>query len=131
MNPQTEQNLETAMHGEAFAHLQYLLFAKQALKEGLPDVAALFERTAKIEAFEHFAEEAELLGLVGSTTENLKKAIAGESYEVTTMYQEFAKQATNAGDQAAAERFAEVRGDEMEHRDAYAAALESMTAKVG
>lgn len=129
MNPQTRQNLQTAMHGEAFAHLQYLLFAEQARKEGRTDVAELFERTAKVEAFEHFAEEAELAGLVGSTAENLQKAIAGESYEVTTMYREFAEQAGADGDQAAADRFAEIRHDEMGHRDAFQAALETMKAE--
>lgn len=129
MNPQTRQNLETAMHGEAFAHLKYLYYAEKARQEGHLDVADLFERAARVEGFEHFREEAELAGLVGSTVENLQNAIAGESYEVSTMYRDFAEQAKEAGDQAAADRFAEIRHDEMGHRDAFQAALESLTAK--
>ena len=83
----------------------------------------LFEKTAHVERFEHLAEEAELAGLVGSDADNLSNAIEGESYEVETMYKEFAEQAAADGDQAAASRFAEVRGDEIGHRDAYKAAL--------
>lgn len=126
MNPQTLDHLSTAMHGEAFAYLSYLLYAEQARKEGRLDLAALFERTARIEAFEHFAEEAELAGLVGTSVENLQKAIDGESYEVSTMYREFAEEAASVGDTAAADRFGEIRGDEMGHRNAFETALESM-----
>lgn len=123
MDAKTRENLLTAMHGEAFAYVKYLLYAEHARKNARPELAALFERTAEIERFEHFAEEAELLGLVGSDEDNLRDAIAGESYEVETMYREFAEQAAAAGDQAAADRFEEVRHDEMGHRDAFKAAL--------
>jgi rubrerythrin len=123
MDPRTRENLLAAMHGEAFAYLKYMLFAEQARKGGNFELAKLFEETANIERFEHFAEEAELLGLVGTDEANLRDAIEGESYEVDTMYREFAEQAATAGDQAAAERFAEVREDEMGHRDAYKGAL--------
>ena len=83
----------------------------------------LFEKTAHVERFEHLAEEAELAGLIGSDADNLSEAIDGESYEVETMYKEFAEQAAADGDHAAASRFAEVRGDEIGHRDAFKAAL--------
>jgi rubrerythrin len=123
MNQRTQKNLMTAMHGEAFAFVKYMLFAEHARKNGLPELVDLFEKTAYVERFEHLAEEAELAGLVGSDVDNLSDAIEGESYEVETMYKEFAEQAAADGDQAAASRFAEVRGDEMGHRDAYKAAL--------
>ena len=123
MNQRTQKNLVTAMHGEAFAFVKYMLFAEHARKNGLPELVDLFENTAYVERFEHLAEEAELAGLVGSDADNLSDAIEGESYEVDTMYKEFAEQAAADGDQAAASRFAEVRGDEMGHRDAYKAAL--------
>jgi rubrerythrin len=126
MSEQTQQNLSTAMHGEAFAFAKYMLYAEHARQTGHPDLAALFENTAHTERFEHFAEEARLAGLVGSDEKNLHDAIKGESYEVETMYREFAEQASAAGDQAAAERFAEIRKDEMKHRDAYKAALEKL-----
>jgi rubrerythrin len=123
MNQRTQKNLVTAMHGEAFAFVKYMLFAEQARKNGHTVLADLFEKTANIERFEHLAEEAALAGLVGSDADNLSDAIEGESYEVETMYKEFAEQAAADGDQAAASRFAEVRGDEIGHRDAFKAAL--------
>ena len=123
MNQRTQKNLVTAMQGEAFAFVKYMLFAGQARKNGHSELADLFEKTAKIERFEHLAEEAALAGLLGSDVDNLKDAIDGESYEVETMYKEFAEQAASDGDQAAASRFAEVRSDEIGHRDAYKAAL--------
>ena len=123
MHQRTQKNLVTAMHGEAFAFVKYMLFAEHARKNGHPELADLFEKTAHVERFEHLAEEAELAGLVGSDADNLSDAIEGESYEVDTMYKEFAEQAAADGDQAVASRFAEVRGDEIGHRDAYKAAL--------
>ena len=60
MQDQTRQNLCTAMHGEAFAYVKYLLFAEYAREEGRMDLAELFERTAQVERFEHFREEAQL-----------------------------------------------------------------------
>lgn len=127
MRAQTQENLSTAMHGEAFAFAKYMLYAEHARKTGHPELAALFEETAKTERLEHLAEEAQLAGLVGSDEENLQDAIKGESYEVETMYREFAEQASASGDQAAAERFSEIRKDEMKHLDAYKAALEKLT----
>jgi rubrerythrin len=123
MSAQTRENLSTAMHGEAFAFAKYMLYAEHARKTGHPELAMLFEETAKTERFEHFAEEAKLAGLVRTDEQNLRDAIKGESYEVETMYREFAEQASASGDQAAAERFSEIRKDEMKHRDAYKAAL--------
>lgn len=126
MNDQTREHLLQAMHGEAFAYARYLLFAESARRNGRPALADLFERTAHTERFEHFAEEAELAGLVGTDEENLRAAIEGEAYEVETMYAEFAEQARQAGDTAAAERFAEVRGDEMTHLAGFRQALEQL-----
>jgi rubrerythrin len=129
LNPKTAENLSTAMHGEAFAYAKYLLFAEHARKSGNKALADLFENTAKTEHFEHLAEEAELAGLVGSDADNLKDSIKGESYEVDTMYRQFAEQARAAGDTAAAERFEEIRKDEMKHRDAFKAELTKIESK--
>lgn len=126
MNEQTRNNLLSAMQGEAFAFAKYLLFAEQAHQSGHPDLAALFERTAQVERLEHFVEEAALAGLVGSAAENLRQAISGEAHEVDTMYREFAEQAEAAGENAAAERFREIRSDEAGHLAAFRAALASI-----
>jgi rubrerythrin len=123
LDQKTLDDLSTAMHGEAFAHAKYLLYAEHARKSGNKELADLFEKTANTERFEHFAEEAELAGLVGSDAENLRDAIKGESYEIDIMYLEFAGQAKAAGDAAAAARFEEIRHDELGHQDAFKVAL--------
>jgi rubrerythrin len=123
LNEKTKENLSTSMHGEAFAYVKYLLYAEHARKSGKIELADLFEKTANTERFEHFAEEAQLAGLVGSDADNLKDAIKGESYEIDTMYLEFAEGAKVAKDLAAAARFEEIRHDEMGHRDAFKIAL--------
>jgi rubrerythrin len=123
LDQKTLDNLSTAMHGEAFAYVKYSLYAEHARKSGNQKLADLFDETARTERFEHFAEEAQLAGLVGSDGDNLKDAIQGESYEIDTMYLEFAQKARIAGDTAAAARFEEIRRDEMSHRDAFKAAL--------
>jgi rubrerythrin len=123
LRKQTQDNLSTAMHGEAFAYAKYMLYAQHARMNGNKELAALFMQSASTERFQHFAEEADLAGVVGTDKDNLRDAIAGESYEVDTMYREFAEQATAAGDKAAADRFEEIRRDEMGHRDAFRAAL--------
>src|ERR1039458_7756952 len=99
---ETLDNLSTAMHGEAFAYVKYLLYGEHARKSGNKELADLFEKTANTERFEHFAEEAQLAGLIGNDVNNLKDAIKGECYEIDTMYLEFAQKAKAAGDEAAA-----------------------------
>ncbi len=126
MHTETRDHLLQALHGEAFAFARYMLFAEAARRNGHPALADLFERTAHTERFEHFAEEAELAGLVGCDEDNLREAIAGERYEVETMYPSFAQQAQLAGEAAAAERFAEIRNDESDHLAAFERALEQL-----
>jgi rubrerythrin len=123
VSEQTQTNLFTAMHGEAFAFAKYSLFAKQARSNGHEELANLFEDAANTERLEHFAEEAKLAGLVGTDAENLREAIKGESYEVDTMYRDFERDASAAGDDGPAARFEEIRRDEMKHRDAFKVAL--------
>jgi rubrerythrin len=126
LSQKTEENLSTAMRGEAFAFAKYMLFAKHAEENGNKELAKTFRTAAHIERFQHFAEEAELSGLVGSDADNLRDAIKGESYEVETMYRQFAEQAAAAGDKAAADRFEEIRHDEAGHRSVFKAALNSI-----
>jgi rubrerythrin len=111
----TKTNLDTAMHGEAEAYAKYTVWGKHASDKGNAGVGHLFEGNAAVERQEHFAEEAELAGSVGTTRENLNKAIAGERYESTTMYPTFAKRAKAAGDTAAARLFSHNATDEAGH----------------
>ena len=102
---QTEQNLKEAFAGESQANRRYLYFAQKADVEGYPDVAALFRSVAEGEtghAFGHFDFLREVgdpvTGVpVGSTADNLKSAIEGETYEYTEMYPGFARTARDEG----------------------------------
>lgn len=123
ISPRSRKNLLEAMRGEAFAYAKYKFFAKEARKNGRNELADLFDKTADQEFFEHFAEEAELLGLVGSDEQDLTHAIAGESFEVDTMYKNFAEEAFADGDGAVAHRFEEIRHDEAAHQLAFEEAL--------
>src|SRR5674476_570636 len=90
-------------------------------------LATLFSGTAQVELQEHFAAEAVLAGLVGSNTANLQDSIAGETWEHTTMYPGFAKQATKDKCPAAAALFTEIAVDEGGHAAAYTLALQALT----
>src|SRR6266511_1944064 len=101
----THDNLKTAFAGESQANRRYLYFAQKADVEGYPDIAALFRSVAEGEtghAFGHFDFLAEVgdpvTGVdVGPTTDNLKSAIEGETYEYTEMYPGFARTARDEG----------------------------------
>ncbi len=105
----TEKNLLTAFAGESQARNRYTYFASQAKKEGYVQIAAIFQETADQEK-EHakrlfkFLEGGEVevtasfpAGVIGNTLENLMEAAAGENYEHTTMYPEFARVAREEG----------------------------------
>jgi rubrerythrin len=123
ISARSRKNLLEAMHGEAFAYAKYKMFAKHARENGHLELADLFDRTADQEFFEHFHEEAELLGLIVNDEKDIHDAIAGESYEVDTMYKNFAEEAKADGDLSVAHRFEEIRNDETEHQLAFEEAL--------
>lgn len=136
MNATTRANLDMALRGEALAALKYWLFEQEAEDEGLEDVAELFERIGKEERREHARELATVLGMQGSTRENLVSAIEGEVHEHRRLYPEFASMARQAGDLEAAELFQELGADEHRHADALRDQLERLqgtarTAMVG
>jgi rubrerythrin len=126
ITPATREDLSSAMHGEAFAYASYMLFAEEARRSGRREIAELFEATARTELLEHFAELAALAGLAGTTAANLRTAIQGESHEIDVTYPTYAEHARTAGDGAAADRFEEIRRDELDHLEAFREALESV-----
>lgn len=81
----TKKNLKEAFAGESQANQKYRAFAKKAEKEGFPNIAKLFATTAEAERI-HAEGHLNALDGIGSTLENLKTAIAGETYEFTEMY---------------------------------------------
>jgi rubrerythrin len=97
----TIKNLESALAGESQAHIKYRYFAKIAREEGFEEVAKHFEHTANQELL-HAWGHLELLIGKPSTKECLQKAIDGETYEFTTMYPDFEKEAVFEGNNEAA-----------------------------
>lgn len=126
ISPATREDVSSAMHGEAFAYASYMLFAEEARRNGRREIAELFETTARTELLEHFAEQAALLGLVGTTADNLRTAIQAESHEIDVTYPTYAEHARAAGDAAVADRLEEIRRDELDHLEAFREALESV-----
>jgi rubrerythrin len=88
----TDDNLQAAFAGESQANRKYLAFAKAAEQEGLAQVARLFRAAAEAETV-HAHNHLRVMNGVGKTADNLRVAIAGETYEFEKMYPAFIKQA--------------------------------------
>ena len=116
----TEANLMAAFAGESQARNKYTYYASKAKKEGYEQIAALFLETAENEK-EHAKIWFKLLhdGEIGTTTENLADAAAGENYEWTDMYATFAKEAREEGFTKIAALFEGVAKIEKDHEERY------------
>ncbi len=116
----TEANLMTAFAGESQARNKYTYYASKAKKDGYVQIAQIFEETANNEK-EHAKIWFKLLhdGGVPGTIENLKDAAAGENYEWTEMYAEFAKVAKEEGFDHIAALFEMVAKIEKDHEERY------------
>ena len=116
----TEKNLMEAFSGESQARTKYTYYASQAKKEGYEQIAEIFMETAENEK-----EHAKLWfkelhgGGVPMTIQNLKDAAAGENYEWTTMYSDFAKVAREEGFGDIAKAFESVGSIEKLHEERY------------
>lgn len=118
----TLKNLESALAGESMAHIKYRYFARIAREEGFEDVAKHFEHTADQE-IKHAWGHLELLVGKPTTRECLEKAIAGETYEFTTMYPDFKRAAEIEGNTAAVMEATAQITESQEHADAFAQVL--------
>jgi rubrerythrin len=127
----TETNIITAFAGESQARNRYSFAAKVAQKEGLVQVANIFERTAEQERA-HAKSLFKLLeggevevtasfpaGTIGTTMENLEAAAAGEEHEYMQMYPEFAQVAEEEGFSAIAATFRAIAKAEEQHAKQY------------
>jgi rubrerythrin len=90
--PNTVENLKVAFAGESQANRKYLAFARQAEKEGLGQIARVFRAAAEAETL-HALAHLSNMGGIGTTLENLKSAVSGETYEFTEMYPPMVEQA--------------------------------------
>ncbi len=122
---QTEKNLWSAFAGESQARNKYTYFASKAKKEGYEQIAALFLETAENEK-EHAKLWFKALDGIQNTEENLKEAAAGEHYEWTEMYEEFARVAEEEGFLGLAQQFRGVAAIEKHHEERYQALLKNI-----
>ena len=147
MEKQTLSNLAKAFVGESQARNKYTFYAKVARKEGYEQIAEIFLITAENEK-EHASWLYKLLNelkkkykvkevsidtsvsiTLGTTIENLKAAIAGENYEYTKMYPEFADVAEKEGFKDIAKRLRAIAVAEQHHEERYKKLLKELESK--
>ena len=130
----TIENLKAAFAGESQANRRYLYFAQKADVEGYNDVAAVFRSTAEGETG-HAHGHLDYLAQVGdpatdlpigSSRQNLKAAVAGETHEYTDMYPGMAKQARDEGFGEIADWFETLAKAERSHANKFQKALDGL-----
>lgn len=134
----TIKNMKDAFTGETTANAKYAAFSKKAEEEGYTEIAMLFKAASGAEqihannhkvVLQRMGEEIPTVTPeyeVGSTIENLKNAIEGESYKFNTMYPNFIKDANAAGNYMAQISLTYAYKVEQKHRDFYIAALKAL-----
>jgi rubrerythrin len=130
----THENLKYAFAGESQANRRYLYFAAKADVEGYNDVSAVFRSTAEgetghahghLEYMEACGDPATDLP-IGTTADNLKAAIAGETHEYTDMYPGMAKAARQEGFNEIADWFETLAKAERSHANRFQKALDTL-----
>jgi len=141
--------LAKALVGESLARNRYTVYSKVAKKEGFEQISEIFLLTAANEyehASWHIKMINELLGKskaagqeievpagvgipVGPTKQNLKAAIAGESYETSKMYPGFARIAKAEGYPKIAARLLAIAQAEAHHLERYKKILKAVETK--
>jgi len=128
----TEANLQTAFSGESQARNKYTYYAGIARKEGLNYIADIFEETAHNEMahakmwLKILMSDGETPGSLPSTLQNLADAAAGEHYEWTDMYKNFAAVAREEGFDDIAEYMDGVAAIEKHHEDRYRSLVDNL-----
>jgi len=142
----TITNLTKAFIGESQARNRYTFYANLAKKEGFEHIAGIFLLTAENEKehakwlfrlindlkkqsdenLDEIKVEASAPTILGTTAENLKAAIAGENYEHTEMYPEFANIAEKEGFSEVARRIRAIAVAEKHHEERYKKLLEEI-----
>ncbi len=135
------EDIKAAFTGETTASAKYAAYAKKAKAEGYPKIALLFEAASKSESIHAGNHKAALEQLgekagevtpkfeVKSTKENLEDAVKGETYEVTTMYPGFIKDANEANVSIALISFNYAYQTEQKHKVMYTNALKMLEEK--
>lgn len=121
----TSDNLQSAFAGESQANRKYLAYAKKAEEDGYSQVAKLFRAVAAAETV-HAHSHLRVMDGIKSTAENLEAAIAGEHYEVNTMYPDFLKVSEEEKNARASRSFRHALEVEKIHEEMYKEALASL-----
>lgn len=120
----TIDNLKDAFAGESQANRKYLAFAKKADEDGFKQIAKLFRAAADAETI-HAHSHLRVLGVKG-TKDNLKEAIAGETYEYEKMYPKMIEEAIAEGNLGAKISFSNANAAEKVHANLYKQALDAV-----
>ena len=138
-NEMTAQNLRSAFGGESQAYQRYIVWSKKAEKDGFENVGLLFKAVAyaeEVHAGNHFNALSNIEGdfLVasgagfglGSTSDNLEGAIAGEEFEIEQMYPSYYAVAENQEEKDAMRTFNWAMEAEKNHAELYRSAKEAV-----
>jgi rubrerythrin len=121
----TLENLKEAFAGESLANRKYLAFAKRADDEGFGQVAKLFRAAAEAETVHAHAHLRAMEG-IGSTEENLREAVGGETHEFENMYPGMIAEAKDEGFKKAQRSFDFANQVEQIHARLYQKALDTL-----
>ena len=132
---QTHENLKAAFAAASQANRRHLWFAQKADIEGFPDLAMLFRSVAESETGHAHGHLDFLCDVgdpvtgepIGDTEQNLKAAIAGETYGYTEMYPGFARTARQEGLTDIAEWLEVLARAEKSHADRFGQGLSSFS----
>lgn len=132
-------NLTEAYHAESTVRAKYIEYAAIAAEEGYLEISVLFQalaRSEEIHAYNHRAALASLGVNIstpekraysrGATTDNLLSSIAGELWEVDTMYAGFIETAMAEGYNYAVEVFTWASDTEKKHANQLQDALDKI-----
>jgi rubrerythrin len=130
----THENLKEAFARESEANRRFLWFAQKADIEGYPAAAALFRSVADGETghadghLDYLAEVGDPASgeRIGDTEDNLKAAIASETYDYTQMYPSFAKTARDEGFSEIADWFETLVKAEKSHAGRFEQGLQAL-----
>lgn len=121
----TLNNLMEAFIGESQANRKYIAYAKKAEQDGNTNASKLFKAASDAETI-HALKHFQVAGMIGSTVDNLKDAVAGETHEYKQMYPDFVRIAQEEGNKAALMSFTYAMKAEEVHARLYQEALENM-----
>ena len=127
MEKTTETNLQAAFAGESQAHMKYLNFADKAEKEGLPNVARLFQAASFAEQI-HASNHLRALEGIQGTVANLEGAFGGETFEIERMYPDYMAMAEKQGEKKALRSMSWALEAEKVHAKLYTEAKQSVEA---